>query len=169
MGNVLEILPASTALVLFPYLVSQSERRWDLTVKNLAFVGSVMLVFCLASALLIKPFIHLAFGERYLPAVPIFYCLLPGIFALSLATILSQYIAAAGFPKMLVAVWLLDFIVVSGLSWFLVPVYSGVGAAIALSVAYGILLLMIFLLSLRLESERKLSSMNYIAVQQAAS
>ncbi len=163
LADVLGILPASAALVLFPNLVSETERSWQITVKNAVLVGAIMLAGCIIAGALFKPFVRIAFGEQYLPACPIFYCMLPGVLALSVITILSQYIAAAGFPKMLVAIWLVSFAAVSVSGWLLIPVLSGMGAAVSLSIAYGLLLVMIFLLATRLEARRKIAAMAYAA------
>ena len=147
LNDCLAILPASIGLVLFPNLVRNTSHRWQEMKKNLWVIIVFMLLVCLLAALLAKSFIVIAFGARYLPAVAVFWRMLPGAFFFGMITIISQYIAAIGMPGELIAAWLVAFIIMMGGSWVLIPLYAGQGAAISLSLAYFILFGMILFLA----------------------
>lgn len=147
-ADVLSVLPTSVAIVLFPNLVrSDAAGRWTTTLRSMGTVGGLMVVACAIAAILVEPFIRIAFGSGFLAAVPILLWMLPGVFFLSMSTVVSQYLAAIGFPKWLTGIWLIAFTIIAALSWFLIPLYSGAGAAMALSLTYGLLFLMILRLA----------------------
>jgi O-antigen/teichoic acid export membrane protein len=134
--EVMIILPTSVGLVIFPNLVRQQAEKWKITFKNTVIVGILMLIACLVLAIIAKPFIAFIFGARFLPAVPILYWMLPGILFLSMISILSQYLAASGFPPLLVGVWLLALVIVLTMGCFLIPDLKGVGVALSFSAGY---------------------------------
>jgi O-antigen/teichoic acid export membrane protein len=68
--------------------------------------------------------------------------MLPGTFFLALIQIVSQYLAAVGFPALQLAIWTAGFLLTCGLSIVLVPWYGGVGAAVSLSIAYTVIFLL---------------------------
>jgi O-antigen/teichoic acid export membrane protein len=147
-ADVLAVLPTSVALVLFPDLVRcEANQRWIATLRSMTVVGGLMLVACAIAAILVEPFVRIVFGSTFLASVPILRWMLPGVLVLSMSTVVSQYLAAIGFPKLLTGIWLVALVVVVASSWFLIPLYSGAGAAIALSITYGLLLLTILRLA----------------------
>jgi O-antigen/teichoic acid export membrane protein len=152
--DVLSILPASVALVLFPNLVRTKDGRWETTRRYLFSVGLMVMAACLIAAFLVKPFVKIAFGNAFLPSAPIVLWMLPGVFFLSLTTILSQHLAAMGFPKSLVIIWGISFIVVILSSVILIPLFSGIGATMALSITYALLFFMVLGLTLKIGINR---------------
>lgn len=149
LNDCLAILPASVGLILFPRLIQNQTNRWEEMKKNLLLITAMMFLSCVLAAILAPPFIKMAFGDHYLPAVMIFWWMLPGAFFLGLITILSQYLAAIGFPIILIGIWAVAFMVVTTFSWILIPYYQGKGGAMALSCAYGILWVMITILAIK--------------------
>lgn len=135
-NDVLILLPSSIGLLLFPYLVRNYANRWAETKKSLFTIIFLMLICCLLAAILVKPFVIIVFGKPFAPAIPILLAMLPGTFFLALTTIISQYLAATGYPKELIYIWGVTLIIMSLSSWVLIPKLGGIGAAIALSIAY---------------------------------
>jgi O-antigen/teichoic acid export membrane protein len=163
LADVLGILPTSVALVLFPNLVqSEAHRRWATTLRSTAIVGGFMTVACLIAVVLVEPFVKIAFGSKFLAAVPILLWMLPGVLFLSMSTVISQYLAAIGFPRLLLGIWLIAFVVVVSSSEVLIPLYSGTGAAMALSVTYSLVFLMVLWLAWITE-QRLISSNKFFA------
>lgn len=155
LNDCLMILPTSVAVILFPNLVRSTHHRWEETQKCMRYIICFMLVGCLLSAILVKPLIQFVFGVRFLPAVGMFWWMLPGAFFMGIITIVSQYIAAIGMPKILIFIWVLAFIVILCSSLVLIPRYAGQGAAMALSVTYFVLAVM--LLGLAKNEKRSLT------------
>lgn len=136
--DILSLLPTAHALVLFPRLVQDGQNRWRLTRQSLVQTGVLVLVLCLGTAILVKPAILIVYGQKYLPAVSIVLWLLPAAFFYSLTSIVSQYLAAVGFPRSVLVVWVLALLLLALLSSILIPAYAAIGAAISLSCVYAI-------------------------------
>lgn len=142
-GDALAILPASIALVLFPRLVQDPAGRWRSTVRTFWVVAAMLAVACSVAALLAGPFMRVAFGSAFEPAAAVLRLLLPGVFAVGTASVLSQYLAAIGVPRLLVAIWAATLVIVLAVGRILIPHHAGAGAAASLSLAYAALLAMI--------------------------
>jgi len=145
-SDVLAILPTSVALVLFPALVRSEGSPWPATLRSLAAVGGLLAAACLAAAVLVGPFVRIAFGPEFRPAVPILFWMLPGGLFLGLTCIVSQYLAAQEFPRAILGVWTAAFVLVTLSSLVLIPAYGAAGAAAALSLTHGALFVMLFIL-----------------------
>lgn len=138
-ADAVSVLPISFALVIFPRLVRQDLGRYEAAMKNARLMAVIMAAACIGAAILIQPFVTIAFGEAYAPAIQVFMAMLPGIFFLGVSTMISQYLAAVGFPLKTIAVWVLPVLCVVIFSALLVPRVGAVGAAIALSAGYVVL------------------------------
>jgi antigen flippase len=147
-ADVIGIVPQSMALVLFPTLVMVTEGRFETTLRNLLVVGLLVAAGCGVVALFAGPFVTLVFGSKFLETVPVLRWMMPGVFFLGLTAILSQYLAASGFPMSLVAIWVGGSVMAATLGWLLIPVSSGVGAAIAMSITHATIFVAVLILSL---------------------
>jgi O-antigen/teichoic acid export membrane protein len=92
---------------------------------------------------------RLAFGPAFVPAAAVLQLMLPGVFALGTTTVLSQYLAAIGVPRITIAVWVVALVSALGLGRLLIPSHAGAGAAVALSITYWILLVLVFATAIR--------------------
>lgn len=159
MFDFLNLLPASLALVLLPRLVQDAESRWVTTLKSVGIIGGVMVVACVGAAFFAAPTLRLLFGDRYAQATPILLAMLPAAFFCSLTTVASQYLAAAGYPKELFAIWGGAFVATIALGCVFIRSSGGYGAAVTLSIVYAAA----FALSLGLAyvtEQRRLSQTN---------
>jgi len=148
-SDVLIILPTSMALVLFPMLIRDPAAAWKRTRQALWLVVAVMTAVSLGTWWLGEWAISLVFGAPFAPAARILLWMLPAVFAISVTSILSQYVVAQGFPRSLVVLWLsgLALAVAAGIP--LVISRGAVGAALAQSLSAVIVLLGVLALTLR--------------------
>lgn len=151
--DVVVIVPATFALVLFPKL-AESDNPYRLMRSQLRVVTVVLATICLVTILLGHNVIVLAYGEQFSAAYEMLLWGLPGALALGLIAILSQHLAAAGIPMMLLAIWCAGLGIEFALAIVLVPAHGGVGAMAALSTAYLSVLAMIWALIIRIEGAR---------------
>ena len=149
LSDVLAIVPQAIALVLFPRLIRETGTRWNATVRATLTTSLLMFVTCGIAAIIAGPLIRILYGAQFLPAVGVFRIMLPGIFCLGVANILSQYLSAEGIPRIMVAVWCAATIALGALSLLLVPGHAGAGAAAALSLTYGGLLVAMYIVARR--------------------
>jgi O-antigen/teichoic acid export membrane protein len=138
-ADMMGILPQSMAVVLFPALVTATSGRAGAMRRQAALAAVALAAGCLAVGLLAGPFVRIVFGPGFAAAVPTLRWMLPGVFFLGLTSVVSQYLAAIGFPMSLVATWIGGSLLAAVLGWLLIPIASGVGAAIALSLTHGLI------------------------------
>ena len=142
-------IPNSLALILFPRTSSSRIREANhFTPKVCRNTVFILLIIVLLAFLLGELAIWILYGQEFLPAAGAFYLLLPGIFALGFAKILSSDILGRGKPQInaYIALFCLGINIVSNI--ILIPKLGIRGAAIASSIAYitsAILTLIIFL------------------------
>lgn len=145
--DALTLLPASVSMVLFPALVRESEGRWSTTVYSLLVIAGFMAVICALFGFFAEPFIRIAFGVEYLPAVTTLKLALPAAFFLGLISVISQFLAALGIPWQLLAAWVGAVGTVIGLSSVLTPRFASAGASASLSITYALTFLAVFALA----------------------
>ena len=135
-AELLLIIPEAVTTPLMKRLLQQDKKTEQLTPLALRVTATVMLCACLAMALIGEWLIVTLFGIDYAPAYPALVALLPGLFALCYASILRLDLLGKGLPGTL------SLIVGSGaalnliLNFILIPKFNITGAAIASSVAY---------------------------------
>ena len=99
-----------------------------------------MVLIAAIAAVLAQPLVGLLYGPAFLPAVPAFLWLLPGVVMLGTNTIYRKAFASEGMPP--ISVWspLLAAIANIALNFLLLPRIGIVGASIASTLAYGLML-----------------------------
>jgi O-antigen/teichoic acid export membrane protein len=124
------LLPGTVALLFFPTLVKAGHSdRWS-QFKSMALrIGAVMALLCIGAAAVARPLVILVFGAIYEPAVAITLALLPGVFFLSVATIVSQFLASHGIPWTQIAAWIFGWSLQIALSVFMVQKVGALGLA----------------------------------------
>jgi O-antigen/teichoic acid export membrane protein len=150
-ADTLVLLPQSVAIVLFPLLSARAEGRLRTMISHAIGTAAVLAVMCAAVWVAAAPGIRFAFGARFQPAVVVLHALLPGVFLVGVLGVVSQYLAAAGFPSVVVVSWLVALAGNAVLGRGLVMRYGAVGAGLSLSVTYGALLLMFIAVVWRVE------------------
>lgn len=154
-ADALLLLPATVSLLLYPALVrADDESRWT-ELKRIALrLGLMMAALCFIFALLAAPAIELVFGAAYAPAVGITLALLPGVFVLSVVSVISQFLTAIGIPKVQIAGWLVGLCVQVVLSIVVFKSYGVVGLAWVQSACAGVVLIWLSILVLGYSPKR---------------
>jgi O-antigen/teichoic acid export membrane protein len=153
-ADVLTIFPTTVALVLFPDLVRNVAERWSAMVATTAMVSVIVTAACVLAAMAAGPFIALLYGPSFAPATPVLLFALPGVALLSATTIVSQYLAAVGLPRALLLIWAVALALAVSLNLVLVPSFGAAGAAVALSVTYLALFVMVVWLAFQNRERR---------------
>lgn len=157
--DTLSILPITMGMLLFPKLVKEKHSQWRQSKSNLTMIAIMMILASIISVILVKPFIVIAFGVEYLPAVKIFYFILPGIIFYGFISIISQYLTANGVPLGQIVSWLIGFIILIVLNIILIPKYGALGTAAALSITFMLVFLAFYLLALTEERKKSASQL----------
>lgn len=138
-NDVISSLPATFSLLLFPEIIKNPETGWKKTQSAVVGVASFLLLGEILLAFLAPRLIPFVFGAKFSTSVIILWCMLPGAFSLCIISIMSQYLAANGFPLELILFWVIGFLFMLILSFFLIPQFAGIGAALSLSITYAFL------------------------------
>lgn len=138
MADTVLLLPAAIASILFPKLSGMHDeaQRWRFASHTALLTAVAMLPLILLSVVLARPVVHLFFGAAFLPAVPAFIWLMPGIFFLSIETVIVQFLNSIGFPKTVVFAWALCCGANIGLNLWAIPAYGITGASVVSSICY---------------------------------
>lgn len=126
---------ALASALLSKSMQSEASDREMLVLRSSRVTALLMLVICLAAGLLISPVIGLFYGSKFLPAVLPFLLLLPGVWMIGIARILSANLAARG----LLYPWISIVSAVGNIvaNLILVPKFGAAGAALASTLSYG--------------------------------
>jgi O-antigen/teichoic acid export membrane protein len=152
------ILPLVIGSLLFPRLsaLSDSAVRWRIAKSAAVGITIAMALSAMAAAVFGQLVIGMLFGQPFLPAVPAFVWLLPGLVLLSANTMLMNYFASNGMPLVVIVGPLTGLGVNVVLNIMLLPSIGIVGASVASSVGYGTML-MVSLAYLRRTAHARLS------------
>lgn len=142
LGDTVYLLPIVAGTILFPHLSGMlvNREKWNLTKKATLFIGMIMVLLACSAALLASPVIRILFGEAFMPAVPAFQWLLPGIVLLSINTCYMNYFASIGMPIVTVVSPGLAVIVTITVNLKLIPWLGIVGASITSVISSGLML-----------------------------
>lgn len=143
------MLPATAGMILFPKLVGKTEGRGQLTYNVVKILAGLMAVGCVIAWMLADLLIPLVFGHDFRGSVTVFKYMLPGIFALSLTSVISQYLASHGIPWALIVSWAVGVLLMIGISWLLIPTHGAGAVAIAMSVSYVAIFVLLSYLALQ--------------------
>lgn len=140
--DIISMFPMTISTLLFPKLSSfhdpQEKRHYFKKIGKIVFFlmgGGALVLFAIA-----KPVIRLVYGPLFLPAVPIFLWLLPGMVLASIDRICCNYLSAMGMPWVCFFFPLLSLMAKVGLNFHLVPSFGVIGVAISSSLCYGLML-----------------------------
>jgi O-antigen/teichoic acid export membrane protein len=137
LAEIIMAVPVVIGALLFPRLArAEAGGRWPLARRALRVVALAMTVVTVVAFAAAAPVVQLLFGPEFLPAVPALRWLLPGVFLLSLNTILMNFFAAEGMPRFTVLSPGIAAAANIALNLWAIPAFGIVGAAAASSLTY---------------------------------
>lgn len=141
-ADMIFILPVVIGTILFPKLSEMQDKikKWEYTKRIALLVGVMMLILTGIPAIFAKYIIKILYGSEFLPAVPAFMYLMPGILLLSINTIFMNYFASIGMPPVTIYSPFIALILNFILNIKLIPLYKIVGASISSVIVYGCML-----------------------------
>jgi len=151
MADMIYMLPVVVGTLLFPKLstLDHIDKKWKMTKNILGPMTGIMLVLLVLSVFLAAPAVALLFKKEFLPAVPAYIWLTPGILFLSIGTIFQNFLGASGNTTAMIYGPLVASGVNLVLNLYLVPKLGTIGASISTSCSYLIFVLVNSLLAIR--------------------
>jgi len=135
-GDIFFILPSSVVMVIFPKINVEDKSKKESVAKYSRISLLAVLLLAMGVLLFIKLFIELLYGQAFLPSVQPILLLLPGLIALSAATVLSQYFLSTGYPFKLTICWFLATVFNIILNFIYIPQYGMIAAALSSTITY---------------------------------
>jgi len=142
MADMVYMLPSIIGTMLFPKLsaMPSKEEKWQLSKKVSLVVGVMMTLVAIFAAIIAEPIVRSLFGYAFLPAVPAFLWLMPGIVILSINIIYMNYFGSTGMPLITVYSSSASALFNILLNIKLIPCLGIIGASISSVAAYGMML-----------------------------
>ena len=141
-ANLLLMLPGVIATLLFPRLASSQDQRGEFAVQVTRHASFVMLLMCLAAAAASFA-LPLIYGARFADATVQLLILLPGVYLVSIESVLVQHFMGTGLPVAIPVFWLVTVGVSLGLNFELVPSLGARGAALTSTLSYALIFLLV--------------------------
>lgn len=140
--DLLYTLPMVIGALLFPRLSAMNDdvARWAFAKRSAQLVAAIMTGSAILAALLANFITVFIYGHDFLPTVPAFILLLPALVILSVNTVFMNYFAAIGMPNVTVYSPMVAALVNIGLNLILIPRLGIVGASVASTTAYAVML-----------------------------
>jgi O-antigen/teichoic acid export membrane protein len=148
MAEQLMLLSAVVSAVLFPALsaIEKQKHRWRTTKQVLCYIALAMGGIVSVAAFLSEPIITLLFGDEYSPAIESFQLLLPGVWFLSMASVLQNFIGSSGHAGAMVYGPLVAAVVNFFGNIIFIRIMGIEGAALASSVTYALFFVTSFIM-----------------------
>lgn len=158
-ADVLMIFPTTVAMVLFPDLLKgQLERRFAQTMRTAVQIALLMAILCVLTGYVATWIVPTLFGVAFVSSVQVLWWMLPGVFFLSLASVVSQYLATKEIPLASLWTWLGGMAFLLATSSYLIPRWGALGAAASLSMTNLLLSMTLIMLAYRLYAIESRSS-----------
>src|SRR5207253_3276377 len=141
-SNLLMMLPGVIATLLFPRVASQPDPRGEFAVQVTRHASFVMLLMCVAAAALSFA-LPLIYGPRFADAPMLLLILLPGVYLVSIESVLVQHFTGTGLPLAIPIFWLITMALNLGLNLALVPTWGARAAAANSAVSYGLIFILV--------------------------
>ena len=135
------MLPGVIASLLFPRVASREDPA-AYAVDVTRHTSFVMLIVCLGGAVAAFA-LPLVYGARFTDATIQFLILLPGVFFISLESVLVQYFTGTGLPAIIPWFWIITVAVNVGLNLAFVPAFGARAAAIISTASYALIFFLV--------------------------
>jgi O-antigen/teichoic acid export membrane protein len=134
--DLLLVVPGALGFVMFRRGARSAPAHFSEALVVLRWTAAFALVASLVVVTFANRLVPLIFGSAYDGSVGPLRWLLPGTVAFSLQSVLSNYLASRGRPRIVLVAWLTGAGIGIGADLFVIPAYGIAGAAIVSSASY---------------------------------
>ena len=136
------MLPGVIASLLFPRVASRQDETAAYAVDVTRHTSFVMLIVCLAAAAAAFA-LPLVYGARFGDATIQLLIMLPGVFLISLESVLVQHFTGTGLPAIIPLFWVITMMANLGLNLALVPRWGARAAAVNSTISYALIFVLV--------------------------
>jgi O-antigen/teichoic acid export membrane protein len=136
------MLPGVIASLLFPRVASLQDETAEYAVEITRHTSFLMMIVCVgaAAASFALPVVY---GARFRDATILLLIMLPGIFFISLESVLVQHFTGTGLPAIIPLFWVIAMLANIGLNLALIPLWGAFAAAINSSISYALIFVLV--------------------------
>lgn len=136
-GTLINKVPDAMSTILYSKIskIDNIQNSADLTAKAFRMAFLMLCFVGLLGMVLIKPTVFLLYGHSYLPMVPIFWIILPGLILSGAATVFNQYFVGIGRANISAKIPFFPLLIQVIVSLIMVPSIGIIGAAISLLIS----------------------------------
>lgn len=138
----LMLLPGVIGTLLFPRVAAEQDAGGATTCRVSRHAAFVMFFICLA-AIPLSLILPLLYGPDFSEVPAQLLILLPGVFLIGLESVLVQHANAMGLPGAIPFFWIATLLTNIILVFVLVPRYGAFGAAVASTISYALIFLLV--------------------------
>ena len=138
----LMLLPGVIGTLLMPRVTSEGDGRGEFTMRATRHTAFVMLFICL-SAVPASFLLPQLYGAPFADATTQLLILLPGVYLVGIEAVLVQHFNSTGLPVAIPVFWLTTLAVNLALNLALVPSWGARGAALASSISYTLIFILV--------------------------
>lgn len=147
LADIVNMIAVSVSMLLFPKLsgMSEKEEKRKFIGKTLKYMAIIMFVLVVGATIFSEMGVLLVYGEEYRPSIPVFRILMPGIFFWALSSLLFNYYSSENRIGVNIVAAFIGLVVNFVLNGFLIPRNGICGAAIASTIAYVIIFIILII------------------------
>jgi O-antigen/teichoic acid export membrane protein len=134
--NILKTIPNATSWPLVSKLLGKEEDKLSQFAQVARIQFMFMLILMIIFAPLVPLFIHIVYGEPFLPATGTVWLILPGVISMPLTISGHAYFTSKGQPGRIIIPFVIATLVQVGINLMLVPQIGVLGGAVAVSANY---------------------------------
>ena len=137
------LLPNVISHLLLSRVAATQDKRGEFTCLVTRHIAFIMAVICVATApaSFILP---LLYGPQFADAPIQLLLLLPGVYLISLESVLVSYFIGTGLPVKVLLFWVGTLLANIALNLMIIPTFGARGAAVVSSLTYALIFIMVF-------------------------
>lgn len=135
LANLLMVLPAVIVTVLFPKVAASNDTEGILAMRVTRHTSLLMFIIC-AATVPIAFALPAVYGNAFSDSTIQLLILLPGVYFLSVQSVLAQQFLALGVPATISVFWILTAVLSIALNLILVPKFGARAAAVDSTISY---------------------------------
>lgn len=131
-------IPLAISVILFSRAANKEDpREMTATTVSMARISLLIALVLSVVIVLVAPWIiPMVFGEAFRASVILLQVVLPGITIMVIFRVLSGQLAGMGKPQLAIYAFVPALVLNIALNFWLIPLYGGLGAAIATNISY---------------------------------
>ena len=141
-GLLLMLLPSVISTLLFPRITSEQDVRGEFAMRATRHTAFVMLIICIVAAP-VSLALPLIYGAPFKDVPLQFLILLPGIYLVSIESVLVQHFSSLGLPVAIPIFWLVTLGMSVALNLTFVPTFGARAAAVTSSISYALIFILV--------------------------